>query len=88
MRRPHVAFPDQLPPQYLQMVNYTEDKQIPIDSEGWNTITDAMADVVNPVGYGTKRAPERHRLRGQDRFGANHFQCYEGQGGQQGGIQG
>jgi penicillin-binding protein 2 len=61
LRRPHVAFPEQLPPQYLQMVNYTEATQIPIDSEGWNTITDAMADVVNPIGT----APSAH-LNGID----------------------
>jgi penicillin-binding protein 2 len=61
LRRPHVAFPDQLPPQYLQMVNYTEEKKIPIDSEGWTTITDALADVVNPIGT----APSAH-LNGID----------------------
>jgi penicillin-binding protein 2 len=43
------------------MVNYTEEKQIPIDSEGWNTITDAMAEVVNPGGT----APSAH-LNGID----------------------
>jgi len=61
LRRPHVAFPDQLPPQYLQMVNYTEEKRIPIDSVGWNTITDAMAEVVDPGGT----APSAH-LNGID----------------------
>jgi penicillin-binding protein 2 len=61
LRRPHVAFPEQLPPQYLQMVNYTEETRIPIDSEGWNTITDAMAEVVNPGGT----APSAH-LNGID----------------------
>jgi penicillin-binding protein 2 len=61
LRRPHVAFPEQLPPQYLQMVNYTEEKQLPIDNQGWTTITDAMADVVNPVGS----APSAH-LNGID----------------------
>ncbi len=61
MRRPHVAFPEQLPPQYLQAVNYNEEKDIPIDEQGWTTITDAMADVVNPIGT----APSAH-LNGID----------------------
>ncbi len=61
LRRPHVAFPEQLPPQYLQAVNYNEEKKIPIDDEGWKTITDAMADVVNPIGT----APSAH-LNGID----------------------
>jgi penicillin-binding protein 2 len=43
------------------MVNYTEETRIPIDSQGWNTITDAMADVVNPGGT----APSAH-LNGID----------------------
>jgi penicillin-binding protein 2 len=61
LRRPHVAFPDQLPPQYLQMVNYTEETRIPIDSVGWTTITDALSEVVNPIGT----APSAH-LNGID----------------------
>lgn len=49
--RPHVAFPDDLPPQYEEVA--LRDKQvanIPIDSKSWETITDAMSEVVNPIG--------------------------------------
>ncbi|HWR34790.1 MAG TPA: penicillin-binding protein 2 [Clostridia bacterium] len=56
LRTPHVAFPDQLPPNYIQVRKYTEEKHIPIDPRGWEIITDAMADVVNPIGT----APSAH----------------------------
>jgi penicillin-binding protein 2 len=49
--RPHVAFPDDLPPQYQEVA--LRDKQvtnIPIDPKSWETITDAMSEVVNPIG--------------------------------------
>ncbi len=45
LRTPHVAFPEELPPSYLQLVHYTDEKRVPIDPENWDTITDAMADV-------------------------------------------
>ncbi len=45
LRTPHVAFPDELPPNYTQVGHYSDEKRIPIDPENWNTITDAMADV-------------------------------------------
>ncbi len=48
--RPHVAFPDQFPPGFKQVANYTDQVQIPIDQENWMTITDALAQVVSPVG--------------------------------------
>lgn len=50
LRRPHVAFPDQFPPNFKQVANYTNVVQIPIDQENWTTITDAMAQVVSPMG--------------------------------------
>ena len=53
---PHVAFPDELPPQYVQVNHYAETKQVDIDPTGWQLITDAMADVVNPIGT----APSAH----------------------------
>jgi penicillin-binding protein 2 len=53
---PHVAFPDELPPQYVQVNHYAEVKQVDIDPQGWETITDAMAEVVNPIGT----APSAH----------------------------
>src|SRR5215469_14248551 len=60
--RPHVAFPDDLPPQYEEVALH--DKQvtnIPIDPKSWETITDAMSEVVNPIGT----APSAH-LQGID----------------------
>ncbi len=53
---PHVAFPDQLPEQYVQAHHYDKAEQIDLDSKGWETITDAMSEVVNPIGT----APSAH----------------------------
>ncbi len=47
---PHVVNPSGLPPGLLQTANYTEVKNIPIDPEGWNYITDAMVKVLQPGG--------------------------------------
>src|SRR5450432_2528688 len=47
---PHVASPAGLPPEYLEVNHYTDVKDIPIDSNGWNVITDAMGRVLSPVG--------------------------------------
>lgn len=58
--RPHVAFPSQLPSNYVP-AKYTEQQHIEIDPKGWETITDAMADVLNPIGT----APSAH-LNGID----------------------
>lgn len=54
--RPHVAFPDQLPPQYVEVHEYNKPAHVEIDPRGWETITDAMAEVVNPIGT----APSAH----------------------------
>jgi penicillin-binding protein 2 len=57
LMRPHVAFPDLLPRQYQdQMAAYPAEVTVPIDPENWQTITDAMAEVVNPIGT----APSAH----------------------------
>ncbi len=48
--RPHVAFPDQFPPGFKQVSSYTAQVKIPIDQENWMTITDALAQVVSPMG--------------------------------------
>src|SRR3989442_5016455 len=56
MHRPHVAFPAGLPPGYLEINHYTDVKNIPIDSAGWNLITDAMGRVLLPEGT----APSAH----------------------------
>jgi len=61
LRRPHVAFPDQLPPNYRQVLNYNEETHVPMDEKNWETITNAMAEVVQPEGT----APSA-RLQGID----------------------
>jgi penicillin-binding protein 2 len=46
--RPHVAFPEELPPG-LSPASSTSDKvQIPLDPKNWQIITDAMANVTSP----------------------------------------
>src|SRR5919198_426718 len=62
LRKPHVAFPDELPPALRQVqAQYPAEVKVPIDEANWETITDAMANVVNPVGT----APSAH-LEGID----------------------
>ncbi|MGO9442599.1 MAG: penicillin-binding protein 2 [Terriglobales bacterium] len=62
LRRPHVAFPDELPPNFRQtQAQPSDDVTVPIDPANWETITDAMANVVNPIGT----APSAH-LEGID----------------------
>jgi penicillin-binding protein 2 len=47
LRRPHVVFPDEVPPEELRSVleNYpgSGDKTVPVSPANWETITDAMA---------------------------------------------
>jgi len=47
---PHVVNPTEVPPNYLEVTHYTEIKNIPIESSGWNLITDAMGRVLLPEG--------------------------------------
>jgi penicillin-binding protein 2 len=62
LRRPHVAFPDELPPNLRQtQAQHPDEVKVPIDEANWETITNAMADVVNPIGT----APSAH-LQGID----------------------
>jgi penicillin-binding protein 2 len=62
LRRPHVAFPDDLPPNLRQaQAQHPDEVTVPIDPANWEIITDAMANVVNPVGT----APSAH-LEGID----------------------
>jgi penicillin-binding protein 2 len=49
LHRPHVAFPQELPANVLPTSN-DEVVKVPIDPENWELITDAMADVVSPIG--------------------------------------
>jgi penicillin-binding protein 2 len=53
---PHVASPTGLPSEYLETHHYTDVSTIPIDSGGFNVITDAMARVLLPEGT----APSAH----------------------------
>jgi len=56
--RPHVAFPDQFPPNFKQVALYDQKDHVPIDEDNWITITDAMANVVSPMGTaGSARLP-------------------------------
>jgi penicillin-binding protein 2 len=53
---PHVVNPSNLPSGYVEVSRYTQVKEIPLDSNGWNIITDAMARVLLPEGT----APSAH----------------------------
>ncbi|MGI8772595.1 MAG: penicillin-binding protein 2 [Acidobacteriaceae bacterium] len=65
LKRPHVVFPDQLSPEYRQAMvdSYpgSGDATIPLNAANWETITDAMYDVTQPIGT----APSAH-LEGID----------------------
>jgi penicillin-binding protein 2 len=61
LHRPHVAFPQDLPPNVHPASDVQDEVKIPIDPNNWQLITDAMADVVNPIGT----APSAH-LQGID----------------------
>jgi len=50
LRRPHVAFPQELPPNYQPAGGVPDEVKIPIDPANWQIITDAMANVVSPIG--------------------------------------
>ena len=51
LRRPHVAFPDELPPHYKEaLAGYPVETRVDLDPKNWETITDAMADVTQPGG--------------------------------------
>jgi penicillin-binding protein 2 len=49
LKRPHVAFPQDLPPNFQPAAGQDE-VRVPIDPANWEIITDAMADVVSPIG--------------------------------------
>jgi penicillin-binding protein 2 len=50
MVRPHVTNPTDLPPGIVQASGVADEITVPIDPKNWETITDAMAQVVSPVG--------------------------------------
>jgi penicillin-binding protein 2 len=47
--RPHVAFPNELPPNLVPASNLPDKIQVPLDPKNWQIITDAMADVTSPL---------------------------------------
>jgi penicillin-binding protein 2 len=55
--RPHVVFPDQLPPDFRKALLETfpgaGDAEFTIDPENWTIITDGMADVTQPAEFHT-----------------------------------
>jgi penicillin-binding protein 2 len=51
LHRPHVAFPEQLPPSNIVPIAQDNGEvKVPIDPKNWELITNAMADVVSPIG--------------------------------------
>ncbi len=55
LRRPHVVFPDDVPPEMLQNIHEnlpgSGDASIPLSTENWQLITDAMSNVTSsPIG--------------------------------------
>ena len=54
--RPHVVFPDRVPESYRSALHYTDTQQMTIDPAGWETITNAMSEVLLPEGT----APSAH----------------------------
>jgi penicillin-binding protein 2 len=55
LRRPHVVFPDEVPPEMLQTIHEnfpgTGEATIPLTPENWQLITDAMSNVTSsPIG--------------------------------------
>jgi penicillin-binding protein 2 len=50
MVRPHVTNPTDLPPGVIPTQSLQDEVTIPIDPKNWEIITDAMAQVVSPVG--------------------------------------
>ena len=53
---PHVINPTDMPQGYVEAQHYTDVKNVPIDPNGWNFITDAMSRVLLPEGT----APSAH----------------------------
>lgn len=50
LMRPHVTNPRDLPPGIIPASDLPDEVKVPIDPANWETITDAMAGVVNPGG--------------------------------------
>jgi penicillin-binding protein 2 len=60
LRRPHVVFPDEVPPQMLQNIHEaypgSGDVTVPLATENWEIITDAMAQATSPGPFNTAYA--------------------------------
>lgn len=54
--QPHVTNPSDLPPNVVPASSVPDKTQIELDPKNWEIITDAMANVVNPIGT----APSAH----------------------------
>jgi penicillin-binding protein 2 len=68
--RPHVVNPQDVPPEFRNVVtsNVPEVVHIPLDAENWITITNAMGEVVNPASASEPQggtAPSAH-IQGVD----------------------
>jgi penicillin-binding protein 2 len=50
MVRPHVTNPGDLPPGVVPASNAPDEVTVPLDPKNWEIVTDAMAQVVSPVG--------------------------------------
>lgn len=50
LRRPHVINPSDLPANIVPAANGPDEVRVQIDPTNWEIVTDAMADVVSPVG--------------------------------------
>ena len=80
--RPHIAFPDQFPPDFKQVAHYNDKGHVQIDQDNWVTITDAMADVtrigtaaaahINGVDFAGKTGTAQTiSLEARSKMGAN-----------------
>jgi penicillin-binding protein 2 len=60
LRRPHVVFPDEVPPDMLQGIHENfpgaGDVTVPLATENWEIITDAMAEATSPGPFNTAYA--------------------------------
>jgi penicillin-binding protein 2 len=50
LQRPHVIDPTDLPPNVVPASDMNGETRVPIDPQNWELITDAMANVVSPLG--------------------------------------
>jgi penicillin-binding protein 2 len=50
LQRPHVAFPSDFPANVLPASAGSGEVRVPLDPKNWEIITDAMANVVSPLG--------------------------------------